>query len=448
MYRIAIVDDEVNFVKFLAKNLKNEGFIVDIFFDGSSFLRYLENYDPDVVLLDLGLPDCHGLNLYPKILKSNNLTQVIVITAHGNLDTAVEAIKMGCYDYVNKPFGLDEIILIIKRGLERKKILEELSFRRNKEYESVEIDSLIGSSAKMNDLKKLLKMVADADDVTVLIQGESGTGKNLFARLIHNLSKRRENPFIEVNCASIPDNLIESELFGFEKGAFTDAKGNKKGLVELADKGTLLLDEVAEIPIDMQAKLLSFLENKTFRRVGGVKEFKIDVRVIASTNRDLEQLVRDKDFREDLYYRLNVINIKIPPLRERKEDILELANFFLAQYTKKYNKKLIFDEEVVSILEKYQWPGNIRELKNLIERAVILSNEPVITTEHFVVKCDENIQWNYSSDRKGVLEINKIEKEMIMRALEESGFVKTKAAEKLGISRYALLRKMKKYKLL
>ncbi|WP_223144622.1 sigma-54-dependent transcriptional regulator [Deferribacter autotrophicus] len=448
MYRIAVVDDEVNFARFLAKNLRNENFLVDIFFDGSSFLKYLENYDPDVVLLDLSLPDCHGLSLYPKILKSNNLTQVIVITAHGNLDTAVEAIKMGCYDYINKPFGLDEIILIIKRALERKKILEELNFRRNKEYECVEIDSLIGSSAKMKDLKKLLMMVADADDVTVLIQGESGTGKNLFARIIHNLSKRKENPFIEVNCASIPDNLIESELFGFEKGAFTDAKNSKKGLVELADKGTLFLDEVAEIPFDMQAKLLSFLENKTFRRVGGVKEFNIDVRVIASTNRDLEQLVRDKKFREDLYYRLNVINIKIPPLRERGEDIIELANFFLEQYTKKYNKKLVFDEEVISILKRYRWPGNIRELRNLIERAVILSNEPVITTEHFVIKCDDNYQGLSLSESKSVIEINKLEREMIIKALEESDFVKTKAAEKLGISRYALLRKMKKYNLL
>lgn len=445
MFRIAVVDDEKNFVNFLSENLTDEGFSVETFYDGNSFVNFLKNNDVDIVLLDLNLPDCHGLSLYNKIVESNKLAQVIVITAHGDVNSAIEAVKMGCYDYITKPFDLDEIVLIVKRAIEKKKILEELIFHREKEYLSVEKDTFIGESNKIKELKKLLNILSNTDDVTILIRGESGTGKNLFARLIHNNSKRKENPFIEVNCASIPEKLFESELFGFEKGSFTDAKQSKKGLVELADKGTLFLDEIAEIPFDSQAKLLTFIESKRYRRVGSTKEFEIDVRIIASTNRDLEDLVRKKKFREDLYYRLNVIDITIPPLRERGDDLLILFEHFLKVYNKKYGKNLVFTKEIVDMLKEYDWPGNVRELKNVIERAVILSTGSIISKDKLILNCLNNENSFVKNENK--MNLESIEKENIIKALQKTNYNKTKAAEILGISRYALLRKLKKYHL-
>lgn len=441
MNKIAIIDDEKNFARLLALNLESEGFLTNVFFSGEEFLKFLENDEPDVVLLDLNLPDNHGLNIFNYILKTSPLTQVIVITAHGDMETAVEAVNMGCFDYINKPFGTDEIIVIIKRALEKKRLLHEINFRRRSEYEKYDLQSFVGSCDISLKLKDLIKTIALADDATVLINGESGTGKNLVARIIHNLSSRKDKPFVEINCASIPESLFESEIFGYEKGAFTDAKGSKKGLLEIADGGTFFLDEVGELPMEVQAKFLSFLESKKFRKVGGVVEIKANVRIIASTNKDLKKLVEEKKFRQDLFYRLNVLSLRVPTLLERQNDIVEISNFFLEQYNKKYHKKLAFSEAAKKRILKYPWPGNVRELKNVIERAVILTHEGMISENEFPVSTE---QLCFLESEK----IDDVEKQLILRAMKECGNVKQKAAEKLGISRYALLRKLKKYNLL
>jgi len=440
MNKIAIVDDEKNFAKLLASNLRNEGFLTDVFFNSEDFLKFLKTNEPDVVLLDLYLPDNHGLNIFNYILKVSPLIQTIVVTAHGDVETALKAVNMGCFDYINKPFSTEGISVIIRRALERKRLLEEISFRRKSEYEKYDIDSFIGSCETTEHLKNTLKTVALADDATVLIHGESGTGKNLIARILHNLSSRKDKPFVEINCASIPESLFESEIFGYEKGAFTDAKNSKKGLVEIANTGTFFLDEVSELPLEVQAKLLSFLESKKFRKVGGVAEIDADVRIVASTNKDLKQFVMNKKFREDLFYRLNIVNISVPSLKERKDDLLEISEYFLATYNKKYHKQLSFSAAAQKRIQDYSWPGNVRELKNVIERAVILIHDQTISEKEFPVS---DSQLCFSESEK----IDDVEKQVIIRALRECGNVKQKAAGRLGISRYALLRKLKKYNL-
>ncbi|KAA0258144.1 sigma-54-dependent Fis family transcriptional regulator [Deferribacter autotrophicus] len=452
MKSIAIVDDEKLLVNTLKDLFEDEGYIVHTFERGKDFLSRVDDLDIDILLLDLKLPDCFGIDLL-KYIKTQNIDIVtIVITAHGDVSSAINAIKLGAYDFVSKPFDLDEMLMLINRAIDEQKLKNEVSVLRERIYGHPDDVRIIGESEPILKLLDEIENVAKTDS-SVLIYGESGTGKELVAQYIHKKSKRGKESFIDINCATIAENLLEVELFGYEKGAFTDAKMKKIGLIELCDGGTLFLDEIAEMPISLQPKLLRFLENKKFRRVGGNNDIQVDVRIVAATNRNLSQLVEEGVFRKDLYFRLNVFPIYVPPLRERGNDIILLAEHFLNYYSKKFGKKVYnFTKAVKQSFLDYHWPGNVRELKNLIERLVILTKKEVIDIEDlpgdiFSVKSEKRIKERIKSDNTLDLDTKVLlfEKELILDALIKAKGNKSEAAKLLGISRYALLRKIKKY---
>jgi two-component system response regulator AtoC len=365
----------------------------------------------------------------------------------------VEAMKSGAFDYLTKPFELEEIDIAIKKYIEQHKLELEVERFREKEKRA-EAEMIVGKSPAVETLKEELSLVAKSPNTTVLIQGETGTGKELAAKSIHNMSSRQSNSFVPVNCGAIPSHLVESELFGHEKGAFTGANQRKKGLIELADGGTLFLDEIGELSLEIQVKLLRFLEDKKIKRVGGVKDIEVDVRVIAATNRPLEKMIQEGTFRSDLYYRLNVVPINIPPLRDRGEDIIILAEYFLKQFSLQMGKQEPFlSSQAKEQLMKYSWPGNIRELKNIMERVVILNHDETIEEHHlhFLNKGEEQheklMEQDPLLDRDFSLEkyLEKIEMRFIVEALKLEKWNITRAAEKLGISRYALQRRIEKY---
>ena len=334
------------------------------------------------MLLDIQLPGISGLEVLEKIKEIDEDIIVIMVTAHGGLETAVTAMRIGAYDYLNKPFNLDEMAIVIRKALETSELRREVASLRV-EHKKIGLPNIIGASQVMQSILAMMEKVARSEAATVLIQGESGTGKELVAKWIHYKSSRAEKPFMAINCAAVPATLLESELFGHEKGAFTDAKATKKGLFELADGGTVFLDEIGDMEMGMQAKLLRFLEDRTFRRIGGSKVTTVDVRIISATNKDLLKAIEAKDFRNDLYYRLQVIPIFLPPLRERREDIISLAKHFIDTYKREFAKQVSgISPQAERLLVDYNWPGNIRELKNVIERAIILGNEQMVTVEH------------------------------------------------------------------
>lgn len=440
-HNILVVDDEENMRRILSQLLTNAGYTVYAACTATDAIKIFREQSIALVITDLVMPGIDGLALLAKLKDFDASVPVIMITAYGTVDTAVSAMKQGAYDYVLKPFDNDEILYAVA------KVLSSVKYRRKKLYRVAPGNLLIGSSQKVADIYELIHKIADSM-ATVLICGETGTGKELVAREIHNRSMRSEGPFISVNCAALPDTLLESELFGYEKGAFTGAINSKPGRFELASGGTIFLDEIGDMSILMQTKLLRVLQDKNVTRLGGIKSTLIDVRIIAATNKDIAEVCTRHEFREDLYFRINVLNLRIPPLREHKEDIKDIAHYFVEYYSKRDNRpvKNITAESMACLLT-YDWPGNVRELENIIERAVVLSAGENITPADLGFHPTEqiNVENLRSSVRSTTAEI---EKHAITRALSETGGNRSKAAKKLGISRRTLISKIKLYKII
>jgi two-component system response regulator AtoC len=448
--KILVVDDEHLIRWSLEQNLKKQGYEVVTAGSGEDALQMSREHQPDLVLLDIQLPGISGIEVLEKIKDFDEDIVVIMLTAHGGLETAVNAMRLGAFDYVSKPFNLDELSIIIKKALENSDLKQEVVRLRTETKKSA--PNIIGSSHQTRYLMDVLEKVARSEASTVLVQGESGTGKELVAKWIHYSSNRAEKPFIAINCAAVPATLLESELFGHEKGAFTDAKATKKGLFELADGGTVFLDEIGDMEMGMQAKLLRFLEDRSFRRIGGARVFTVDVRIISATNKDLQKSIEEKSFRNDLYYRLQVIPISLTPLRERKEDVLALARHFVEMYNKDFNKNV---QGIAGMAERmmldYSWPGNVRELKNVIERAIILGNDETLLLEHLPLEIVARASVAGGAPVSAFrlppegIDIEEVEKELIRQALEITEWNQSKAAKKLTLGIDAFRYRMKKF---
>ncbi|MHB8076436.1 sigma-54-dependent transcriptional regulator [Desulfosporosinus fructosivorans] len=447
--KILIIDDEEHLCWALEKGLRQEGYQVITATRGKEGLELIQNETPSLVILDLKMPEMDGLEVLVKAKDLIPKLPVIMITAHGTIDTAIEAMKLGAIDYITKPFDLDELKIVVKQALMVSRLREEVVFLRselNKKH-----GRILGNSPAIQEVNTLIERVADSN-ATVLITGESGTGKEVTALSIHNLSYRRDKSYVPINCAALPESLLESELFGHEKGSFTGAVVRKIGRFELADKGTIFLDEVTEMPLSMQVKLLRVLQERQFERVGGNESIKIDVRIIAATNRDPMDCIKNGTFREDLYYRLNVLPIHIPPLRLRTEDIPLLVMHFLQKFNP--SQEQMISPEAIGLLMNYEWPGNIRELQNVIERSVILSRGNDIKINHLPKEIqklenrksvtDQGLILNFPD--KGI-SFDEVERELILKSLEKSRGNQTKAAHLLGLTRSALLYRAQKYQL-
>jgi DNA-binding NtrC family response regulator len=439
--KILVVDDELSVRESLADLLRSRGFQALALETGEQALAQCASTPWDIVLLDLKLPGMDGLEVLEKIKAHDSETAVLIMTAYASIDSAVSAMKQGAYDYIVKPFDPEEIIHVINKIEESQKLKRENLLLRQKLEEIYAFDILVGKSRTMQEVFETINTVANSDSV-VLIRGESGTGKELIARAIHAQSKRRYMPFVAVSLGALPDTLIESELFGYEKGAFTGADHTKKGRFELAHGGTLFLDEIGEISPKTQIDLLRALEEKQFQRVGGTRTISVDVRIISATNRNLEKAVAEGTFREDLYYRLNVVPIHVPPLRERKEDIPLLVKHFLRKAASKTNKKTCrINDKTMDFLIKYHWAGNVRELENVIERMVVLSEAQEITPECLPFSIREYL------DQPSIKSLKEWEKVHILRVLEENNWNISKTAQDLEVDRVTLYNKIKKYNL-
>lgn len=444
-YRILIADDEASITEGLSALLELEGYESATVNDGKDALSLLEKKSFDLVLVDLMIPGLNGLQILDALKKQEILTEVIIITGKGTISTAVEAMKNGAYDYLTKPVEPDRLRSIIPKALEHHDLVV-----KNKKLEQTikslsRYEDMVGQDEKMHKIYHLIDAVADTT-ANVLITGESGTGKELVARAIHKKSSRAAGPFLAVNCSAFPRDILENELFGHEKGAFTGALSEKAGCFEMANGGTLFLDEIGEMPADTQAKILRALEERRFRRLGGTKEIKVDVRVIAATNRDVKKALAEGTIREDLYYRLSVMEIALPPLRERMSDLQPLLGEFLKIYNQRNNKHVKgFAPECLEVLRKYHWPGNVRELKNVVERAVILCPADAIQLQHLPNQIFES---NVKDDAVSVelgRTLHDIEKEVIFKTLKMTNNNKTKAAQVLGISLKTMHNKLNKY---
>ncbi|MEK6710555.1 MAG: sigma-54 dependent transcriptional regulator [Nitrospinota bacterium] len=442
---VLVVDDEERVRNLLTRLLGEEGHHVSAAASGEEALRELEGGSYDVVLTDLMMPGMSGLDLLEQARASHPETEVILVTAYGTVDSAVEAMRKGAFHYLCKPFKLDEVRIVVQRAIEESRNKHELAGLRREVHQRFEFSNIIGKSKAMQDLFDLIRRVARSTS-TVLIEGRSGTGKELVAKAIHYNSPRGNRPFVAINCSAITETLLESELFGHMKGSFTGAVANKKGLFEEAQEGTIFLDEIGEISASLQVKLLRVLQDHEIRRVGGNQSIKVDVRVIAATNRDLAEAVRKKEFRDDFYYRLNVVTLHLPTLRDRPEDIPLLAQHFLAKYAKGAGvAQISVSKEAMRVLMQYSWPGNIRELENVIERAITLGAEGEIRPEDL----PESLQ---EEDRPGSLNaipvemsMQEVEKAHIERVLHHTGGQISQAARLLGIDRRTIYRKMQAY---
>jgi two-component system response regulator AtoC len=448
--RILIVDDEENFRHMLSVILIKEGYEVEAASNGEEGLQKLLISPFDQILCDIRMPRMDGLEFLRELKKAQVDTTTIVMSAYGTLDIAIEAMKLGAYDYISKPFKPDEIILTLRKAEEREQLRKENQLLRKEVAKEYSFENIVSKNEEMQKIFDVIKKIAQYKS-TVLITGESGTGKELVARALHYNSNRSQNPFLPVNCGAIPENLLESELFGHAKGAFTDAIRTKKGLFEEADAGTLLLDEIGELPAQLQVKLLRVLQEGEVRRIGESKAIKVDVRIVAATAKDLAKEVNEGRFREDLFYRLNVLPIHIPPLRERKEDIPLLSHHFIKKYNQILNKNVVgIDQKALETLMRYKWFGNVRELENAIERAIVLSDKDYLEIENFPIEVQdlkEELQLEALSDEEcsikkasKALEIN-----LIKRALKKTRGNHTHAARLLEISHRALLYKIKDY---
>jgi two-component system, NtrC family, response regulator AtoC len=445
MDTVVVIDDERNIRTLVSRVLGEVGIEVHSAGTGKEGVELVDELSPDAILVDLRLPDTDGIQVVREIKAKHPDSAVIMITAYGHIESAVAAIKTGATDYLEKPFQhLEKLRISVTRAIEEVKARREISRLTKREEGKYKTDQLIGESDTTRRLRETIAQLARSEAHTILIHGESGTGKELVAKGLHYESARRNFPFMEVNCAAITETLFESELFGHEKGAFTDARATKKGLMELADRGTLFLDEVGEVTLGSQAKLLRCLQERSFKRVGGTRDIKVDVRVIAATNRSLETMVKEGTFREDLFYRLNVIPLSIPPLRERTEDILPLARFFLSEANKTFHKTVKrFAPETEVLLLGYGWPGNVRELKNLVERLVILSTGDSIDAHHLPAqfsRLPEARAAEESSPEARTLDA--VERAYILRVMQQVKGNKSEAAKILGITRQTLRKKL------
>jgi DNA-binding NtrC family response regulator len=450
-HKILVVDDEHLIRWSLEQSLKKQGYEVSQAASGEDALKLTREEHPDIVLLDIQLPGINGLDVLEKIKEFDEEIIVIMITALGVVETAVKAMRMGAHDYISKPFNLEELAIVIKKALETGELRKEVAHLRSEQARRYGLSNIISGSRHMANVLSMVDKVAKSDAGTILIQGESGTGKELIAKAIHYESARVDKPFMAINCAAVPETLLESELMGHERGAFTDAKTQKKGLFEMADGGTLFLDEIGDMELGMQAKLLRVLEERTFRRVGGTKEIPVDLRIVSATNQDLLALIEEKRFRKDLYYRIQVIPIYLPPLRERSDDIIPLAEHFIAQFNREFCKNVKgISEMAAKFLTEYAWPGNVRELKNVVERAVILESEETLLLEHL----PQEIVLRTSGTTAGPIafrlppegiDIEDVERELIRQALEVSEGNQSKAARKLNLGIDAFRYRMKKF---
>jgi two-component system response regulator AtoC len=446
--RILVIDDEESMRHMLSVILKKEGYEVSACADAESALKVLEAEEFDFVLSDIRMPGLDGLDFLKAFYQKGFTSSIIMMSAYGTVDKAIECMKLGAYDYISKPFKADEIILTIKKAEERERLKKENLRLKGESVKEYDFENVFARDPKMLEILDLAKKISDYS-TTVLITGETGTGKELVARALHFSGKRNTRSFVEVNCGAIPANLLESELFGHVRGAFTDAIKTKDGLFHEADGGTIFLDEVGELPKELQVKLLRVLQEGEVRRVGDTRSKKVDVRVVAATVMDLTEEIKKGTFREDLYYRLNVIPIKVPPLRERKVEVQGLAEHFVKKYSKKFGKHVkVLSKDAIEVLLVYSWPGNVRELENVIERALILEEGPEIGVD--VLPISEKVTGGeLPIDLTGNLSIKKaeeaIERELIKRALEKTNGNRTKAAELLEISNRALLYKIKGY---
>jgi two-component system NtrC family response regulator/two-component system response regulator HydG len=448
---VVVIDDEVNAAAALETLLREDGYEVGRANDGRSGLAMLERIEADVVLTDLRMPGMDGLELLGKIKEIRPGTMVILMTAYGTVKTAVKAMKLGAEDYLSKPIDVEELEVVLERAIERKRLLEEARSLRERLDHKYKFDNLVGESPEMLAAFKTIRQVAPSAS-SVLILGESGTGKELFAQALHQNSPRKDKPFVKVACAALPETLLESELFGHEKGSFTGALYARAGRFEMADGGTLFLDEIGDISPTVQVKLLRFLEEREFERVGGNRTHKVDVRIVAATHRDLPKKLADGTFREDLYYRLNVIEIHIPPLRERPGDVPLLAQHFMGKYAAANHKEVRgLSDEALALFLQHPWPGNVRELENAMERAIVLANEPVLTPIHFPTlrRAGSQAPQGSSTAVAGVTipgsTLADIEREAILRTLEAVGGSTSRAASLLQISARKVQYKLKEY---
>ena len=452
--RILVVEDEKLLRWSLRERLLNEGFQVAEADCGEAARRELERSLVDLVLLDFKLPDTTGLDILRELRESGDETNVILMTAYSSVEQAVEAMRIGAYTYLTKPFDLEELIVTIDKALEESRLRREVRHLRASRQAELGLDTIIADSEPMKAIFDAIVKIARSPTTTVLLTGESGVGKDLLAKALHHSSDRSSGPFMNITCTTITESLLESELFGHEKGAFTDARSSRKGLFELADGGTVFLDEIGDMPLALQAKLLRFLQEKTFKRVGGSEDVTVDVRIIAATNKDLQALVDSGEFRKDLYFRLDVIQLKVPPLRERVGDVPLIAQSFVDQYNRAFRKSVKgLSPAALSALEGYEWPGNVRELKNVIERAMILGEGEWIEPRDlpFVDVSETADGEGAGGSRTGFVlpaegvDLEQLERSLIEQALERTRGVKTKAGTLLGMNRDQIRYRMDKY---
>jgi two-component system response regulator AtoC len=449
--KILLVDDDRQLCSFLATRLEVRGYEVTSLCSGQEALEILAEESPDLLLLEYRLADMDGLEVLRQARLLDEELNVVLVTASDAPEVVVQALRLGAIECLKKPFNADELTLVVERALETGQLKREVGMLRSERLNRYGIDSIIGRSRDMQQVLAMVRKIARSEASTVFIQGESGTGKELIAKAIHYESSRSDQPFMAINCAAVPETLLESELMGHERGAFTDAKVTKKGLFELADGGTVFLDEIGDMAPAMQAKLLRILEERSFRRVGGTRDIKVDVRIISATNRDLHKAMEEKNFRTDLYYRIGVIPIALPPLRERREDIIPLAEHFIAQFSREFGKQVQgISRMAEKLLLEYDWPGNIRELKNVIERAVILECDETLLVENLPKEMvDRTVgssvgPLNFRLPPEGI-DIEDVERELLRQALEMAEGNQSKAARLLNLGIDALRYRMKKF---
>jgi two-component system response regulator AtoC len=467
--KILIIEDEKLIRWSLQKHLASKGYAVYAEESGEEGIRAFEKIGPEVVFVDNKLPGIEGLDVIPKLKAMDEESVIVFMTAYGSIETAVRAMKAGAAEYVNKPFTFEEVDLVMEGIKSRLNLQKEVQLLRRQKKDVITFDHIVGESPLFRQIVQLSRKIASTDATTILLLGESGTGKDLFANAIHNESPRAGKPFVTINCSSLPDTLLESELFGYEKGAFTDARQMKKGLFEMAEGGTVFLDEIGEINPATQIKLLGVLENRVVRRLGGTTSIPVDIRIIAATNRNLQEAVGEKAFREDLFYRLKVFQITLPSLRERREDIPLIADYFIRHFNQQFQKHIKeLNESVRQLLIRYDWPGNIRELRNVMERAVILETmdvmqadslpgEMVALSQAIDAESEEALLIPHAPNApQHTFEINlppeglslyEVEKQIIRQTLEQNEFNQTRTSKMLGITRDTLRYKLKKYNL-
>ena len=452
--RILVVDDEYLIRWTLQQNLTKEGYEVLLAETGEEALEKVVEEAPDLMLLDIKLPGMDGYEVLEKALRMDQGIVPIMITAYEDVESVVKTMKLGAFDYITKPFDFDKVRLSIRKALEASQLKREVKHLRREQKNWFGLNNIVAVSEEMRRVIQMVEKIAQSDASTVLIQGESGTGKELIAHAIHDWSKRENMPFITVNCAGFPEHILENELCGHEKGAFTDAKEVKKGLLEVSDGGTLFLDEIGDMNQNLQAKILRLVEQKNFRRMGGVKDIQVDVRIITATNKDLSVLKDEGKFREDLFYRINVASLKIPPLRERPDDILPMTKYFVQKYNEEFHKNVQeISKGVKDFFMEYRWPGNVRELKNVVERAMILGDGDTLLMEHLPIEI-----LGQTSKQGGVIDgirippegisLEKVEEALVRQALKITNGNQTKAAKLLDISRDALRYRMQKFEII